>query len=205
MMQVKLENLCLSDKKVVEILSDVDTEQEIPNGEVKENINNDSYLNRIKVCENTLDTNEVKVQDMDLKTLIRESSWFKCNKCEYKSKSERSFREHEETQNFRSCKDNISGHSCENYSFLAETERKLRNHKVIEHTVKADDWNGVQYGCSICKNNIELANYFRNMTWSSKEKMTAHIKQCHEDEQVEKEHLKLSKKCQEIFSGDSPW
>ena len=81
----------------------------------------------------------------------------------------------EETQHILSCKENISGHRCESCCFVAETERKLRKHKVIKHTLEGDDWNGVWYGCSICKNSIELANYFRNMTWSKKEKLTAQI------------------------------
>ena len=96
--QTKLENLCLSDKTVVDIFSDDDTEEQITNALVEKNIINDSYLIKTEIIKKTFDTNGEKTNDMDLETLIRENSWFKCDLCEYKAKSEMSLRKHEETQ-----------------------------------------------------------------------------------------------------------
>ena len=64
-MQTKLENLCLSDKTVVEILSDDDTEEQITNALVEENIINDSYLNKIEIIEKTLYTYGEKTNDTE--------------------------------------------------------------------------------------------------------------------------------------------
>ena len=79
-MKTKLGSLCLSDKTVVEILSDDDTEEQITNALVEENIINDSYLNKIEIMEKTLDTNGEKTNDTDLESLKSENSWFKCDK-----------------------------------------------------------------------------------------------------------------------------
>ena len=80
---------------------------------------------------------------MDLETLIRDNSWFKCDKCEYKAKSEMSLRKLKEAQHAFSCEENISGVRCETCKFAAETKIKLQNHEVINHTVEDDNWNGV--------------------------------------------------------------
>ena len=79
-MQTKIENLCLSDKTGLEILSDDDTEEQITNALVEENIINDSYLNKIEIIEKTLYTYGEKTNDTDLETLIRENSCIKCDK-----------------------------------------------------------------------------------------------------------------------------
>ena len=81
--QTKLENLCLSDKTVVDIFSDDDTEEQITNALVEENIINDSYLIKTEIIKKTFDTNGEKTNYMDLETPIRENSWFKCDLCEY--------------------------------------------------------------------------------------------------------------------------
>ena len=125
----------MSDKTVVEILSDDHTEEQITNALVEENIINESYLNKIEMFEKTLVTNGEKTNDMDLENLIRENSWFKCNKCEYKAKSEMSLRKHEETQHAFSCEENNIGLLCETCNFVAKTKRMLKNHEVINQTV----------------------------------------------------------------------
>ena len=59
-MQTKLESICFSDKTVVEIPSDDDTEEQITNTVVEENVINDSYLNKIEIIEKKLNTNGEK-------------------------------------------------------------------------------------------------------------------------------------------------
>ena len=153
---------------VVEILSDDDKEEQITNALAEENIINESYLYTIKIIEKTLDTNRKKTNDIDLETLVRENSWLKCDKCEFKAKSEMSLRKHEEKQHSFNCEENMSGLQYESRNFVAKTERKLQNHEVIHHTVEDKNWNAVWYGCQICKGNTELKDRWRNMTWSSK-------------------------------------
>ena len=112
-MQTKLKNICLSDKTVVEILSNDDKEEQITNLLVEENVIIESYLNKIDIIEKTLETYGEKTNDMDLQTHIRENSYFKSDKCEYKAKSEMSLRKHEEAQHSFSCEENIIGLRCE--------------------------------------------------------------------------------------------
>ena len=70
----------------------------------------------------------------------------------------------------------------------------MQNREVINNTVEDENWNGVWYGCRICKGNTELKDRWRNMTWSSKLKLTAHVEKFHGNEWVEKEHFAYCKK-----------
>ena len=150
---------------MVGILSDDDTEVEITKDVVEEIINDDI----IEVFEKILDTDTVKTNDMDLETRIRGNSWFMCDKCEYKTKSENSLGKHEEKKHAVICDLNKKDccFCCEKFEYKTEFKYSLEIHMIKGHAKRpAECYAWVVIGgkttnlvsgmeCNICENHMQ--------------------------------------------------